>query len=294
MSVPASYLIIILIWSTTPLAIKWSSDGSGFLFALLSRMFIGALLCLLLIKVLRIKLPWHRQACRVYAAAGLGIYGAMISVYWGAQYIPSGMISVVFGLSPIITGVLASIWLNERGMTVLKVSGMVFGLVGLVLIFGTSFELGSNTAQGIAAVLLATLLHSISAVWLKSQNSSLPAVSITGGALLLVLPLYLLTWLIFDGSFPIDLPQRTSLSIIYLGVFGSVIGFVLYFYVLKRMEISRIVLITLVTPVLALIIGQRLNGETIGLEVWLGTIMILSGLLLYQWDSITLRIIKNR
>ena len=99
MSVQAAYLSIILIWSTTPLAIQWSTDGVGFLFALLARMTIGVIVCLLLLKIFRIPLPMHKQARRVYLAGGLGIYGAMLCVYWASRYIPSGLIAVLFGLS---------------------------------------------------------------------------------------------------------------------------------------------------------------------------------------------------
>ena len=53
MSVPAAYLAVILIWSTTPLAVKWSSEGPGFLFGALGRMALAAVLCVTLVTVLR-------------------------------------------------------------------------------------------------------------------------------------------------------------------------------------------------------------------------------------------------
>ena len=100
MSIPAAYLGIVLIWATTPLAIKWSGDEGGFLLGVTLRMTIGYAICLLLLWLLRIEFPWHRQARRSYLAAGLGVFGAMLSVYWGAQYIPSGLVSVLFGVLP--------------------------------------------------------------------------------------------------------------------------------------------------------------------------------------------------
>lgn len=285
MSVPAAYLGVIIIWSTTPLAIKWSGEEVGFLFGVASRMLIGAALCSLIMLLLARKLPWDRPARQTYLAAGLGLYGAMMSVYWGAQYIPSGLISVLFGLTPIVTGVIAAFWLQERSLTPGKLSGVLLGIVGLVIIFGTGIELKDGAVYGIAAVLLAVLLHSISAVWVKAINAQLPALEVTNGGLLVAAPLYLGTWLVLGQHWPIDIPLRTALSISYLAIFGSVLGFIMYFYVLKYIDASRVALITLVTPVLALLLGQVLNNESIQPVVWLGTCCILLGMSIYQWGE---------
>ena len=285
MSVPTAYLGIILIWSTTPLAIKWSGEEVGFLFGVASRMLIGAAVCTLLLLLLARKLPWHREARQTYLAAGLGIYGAMMSVYWGSQYIPSGLISVIFGLTPIVTGVIAAIWLQERSLTASKLAGIFLGIIGLIIIFGTGVELSESAVYGIAAVLLAVILHSVSAVWVKSISARLPALEVTNGGLLIAAPLYLVTWLLFSDGWPEDISTRTALSISYLAVFGSVLGFIMYFYVLKHIDASRVALVTLLTPVLALLLGQGLNNEIINPAVWIGTFCILVGMSVYQWGA---------
>lgn len=285
MSVPAAYLGVIIIWSTTPLAIKWSGEDVGFLFGVASRMLLGATVCTLLLLILARKLPWHREARLTYLAAGLGIYGAMMSVYWGSQYIPSGLIAVIFGLTPIVTGVIAAIWLQERSLTASKLSGIILGIIGLVVIFGSGIELRGGAGYGIAAVLVAVILHSISAVWVKSINAHLPALEVTNGGLLIAAPLYLATWLLFSDGWPESISSRTAMAIGYLAVFGSVLGFIMYFYVLKYIDASRVALVTLLTPVLALLLGQGLNNETIDPAVWVGTCCILVGMSVYQWGA---------
>lgn len=285
MSVPAAYIGIILIWSTTPLGINWSSQDVGFIFGVTGRMLLGAVVCLLLIRALRVALPWHRTAVRTYVAAGLGIYGAMISTYWGAQFIPSGLISVLYGLTPLVTGVLAALWLGERSFNAGKLAGLAAGVVGLAIIFANSLRIDPPALKGIAAVLLAVVLHSLSSVRVKRLGGDVSALAVTTGGLLVAAPLYLATWYAWDGRLPHALPLRTALAIVYLGVVGSVIGFVLYYYVLKHLTAARIALITLVTPITALLLGRLLNGEQVGTEVWLGTGVILSGLLLYQWSD---------
>jgi drug/metabolite transporter (DMT)-like permease len=68
-------------------------------------------------------------------------------------------------------------------------------------------------------------------------------------------------------------------------VFGTVIGFSLYFYILKKLEASRVALIPLITPVSALLLGQFFNGETISAGVWQGTAFILLAISLHQWGD---------
>ena len=294
MSVPAAFIGVIVIWSTTPLAIKWSGEGPGFLFGVSARMLIGTVLCLALMKLVRVALPWDRAARRTYVAAGAAIYASMMCVYWAAQQIPSGFISVLFGLTPLMTGVFACVWLAEQSFTPPKLLGMATGFVGLVFIFSGGLTLGAASAYGIAAVLVSVVLHAISAVWVKRIGAELPAMAVTGGGLLFALPCYLLTWLLFDRAWPEVLPAKALWSIVYLGVFGSVVGFILYYYALKNLEAGRTALITLVTPVLALLLGNALNGEAVSAQVAAGTALILSGLFLHQWGGTAYARVRRR
>jgi drug/metabolite transporter (DMT)-like permease len=286
------FMVVVLIWSTTPLAVKWSGEGPGFLFGVTARMVIGTLLMLLMARVKRVAIPWHAAAIKTYLAAGLGIYGAMICVYWGAQFIASGFISVLFGLTPILTGVFAWFLLEERGVTPLRILGILLGLFGLVLIFHRSFTLGHTVLLGIAAVVLAVLLHTISGVLVKRLLGNLSALSVTTGGLLIATPLYLLTWLIQDGQWPQQLPAQAMWSIIYLGVIATGIGFSLYFYILKHMPASQVALLTLLTPVLALWFGRAFNNEIVGVSAWIGTGLILFGMSIYQWGGLWLQRIR--
>lgn len=286
MSVPAAYLSIILIWSTTPLAIRWSETGEGFLFPVMARMLIGLAICLLLLGLFRIRMPWHRQARMTYLAAGLGIFGSMFCVYWGARYISSGLVALLFGLTPIFTSIAASFWLNERNFTPGKIIGTLLGLLGLAAIFGSGMSLGEHAMAGILVVLVAVMLQSLSLVWVKRVGAAIPAMAVTSGALMLVAPLFLLSWAIFDGTLPLSVTPRASWSILYLGLFGSVLGFNFYFYVIKRMEAGQIALITLITPVSALLLGQLLNSEKIVAGVWLGAACVLCGLIAHQWQAL--------
>lgn len=283
--VPAAFAGVVLIWATTPLAIKWSSEGAGFLFGVSSRMLLGALVCVFLLAMMGRRLPWHRGALGTYVVAGLGLWAAMTSVYWAARFIPSGLISVIFGLTPLVTGVMSLVWLDERPFTPARVAGMVLGVAGLALIFGRNLALASNAGWGVVAMVFAVAIHSASAVWVKRVDARLGALETTTGALIVAVPLYCANWLLFDGVVPAGLAPRAVWSIVYLAVFGSALGFIMYFHVLNSMSPSRVALITLVTPILALLLGQWANGEKVGLLEWTGTAVILGGLVLYHWGG---------
>lgn len=284
-SVPAAYIGVIIIWSTTPLAIQWSSIGPGFLFAVLGRMVIGVLICLLLVAVFRRRLPWHAAARNTYLAATLGIFGTMLCVYWGAQFIPSGLISVVYGLMPVLTGMIAAPLLAERGFTPGRAAAMLLGLVGLAVIFGSSVTLGAHAAYGIAAVVAGVALHALGTVLIKRIDASVSALEVTTGALLLAVPLFFVAWLVFDGVLPPAVPVRAAVAIVYLGLFGSVIGFVLYFYILRRISAGSTALITLIAPVTALWIGRLFNNEMLTRDILIGTALILAALVSHHWGD---------
>ena len=294
MSIPSAYIGVILIWATTPLTIKWSSEGVGFLFGVATRMGIGLVICLALVWMLRIELPRDRVAMQTYLAAGLGIFAAMLLTYWGAQYIDSGVISVLFGFTPVMTGVMATLWLGERIFTVPRMLGMLLGIAGLATIFNAPAEASGASLSGITAVLVAVVIHSSSSVWVKRIGADISAMAINSGALLIAVPLFFVAWLVGDGVLPEAVPEQAAMGIIYLGVFGTVLGFNLFYYVLKHISAGAISLITLITPVLALFLGIQFNGEVIAMQVWIGTALILSGLLSYQFGERLIRGLSGR
>jgi len=284
-----SYLSVVLIWSTTPLAIKWSAEEAGFVFAVFSRMVIGAVLAVGLMSLLRQKLSFRVEALKVYLAAAFSIYGSMQLVYWGSLYIPSGLIAVIFGFAPMLTSVIANRWLAEKQTATLQWIAMLVSLSGLVIIFFDDFQNQSFALKGILAIVLAVILHSGSAVVIKAMRVELSAISITTGGLLVSLPLFALTWTLSGGKLPEDLSLKAGFSILYLASMGSVVGFVLYYYVLEALTASTVALITLITPVTALIIGVVFNNEVVTTSLATGAILVLLGLMIYQWGQTVFR-----
>ncbi len=282
----SAYLGVILIWSTTPLGIVWSSQGVHYTFPLFARMAIGLVVSLLWLALTRTRFPTDLQARQSYAIAGFSIWAAMLCTYWGARFIPSGLISVVYGLSPIMTGLFAWAWLKEDAFSPLKIVGMLLGIAGLFVVFGGSIRLGSSAHWGIAAVLAAVILQAWGLVAIKRIGADVPAVAQTAGALAFTVLLSGLSLMIL-GDWPAHIPLRSAAATLYLGVFGSVAGFSLYYFLIKHISAGRVALITLITPVTALMLGMLLNGERLTRNIAEGTAMILFGLALYEWGLVS-------
>lgn len=100
MQVSVAYLAVLLIWSTTPLGIVWSSETINPTMAVLLRMLIAVILGSLVICIAKIELPLHKQAIRLYSFSALGIFGGMSFSYLAAGYLSSGVLSLSFGLAP--------------------------------------------------------------------------------------------------------------------------------------------------------------------------------------------------
>lgn len=277
-----AYLTVVLIWSTTPLAIKWSGEGPGYLFGVTSRMMIGWVLVLLLLAVMRQPLPLNRKALGNYLAVSGHIYASMLAVYWASQYIPSGWIAVIFGLTPMLTALLATMT-GERHLTFFKLAAYGLGVGGLAVIFGSALEYGPTAGMGILGVFAAAFLQAASAVGVKRINAGLPALAQVGGGLTLAVPAYLLTWALLDGGWPAALPTTSLASIAYLGIIATPLGFALYFYVLKHLAVTRVALITLITPVMALLLGRIVNHEPITSRVILGSGLILTAVFIHEF-----------
>lgn len=283
MALRLAYLGVVVIWATTPLAIKWSGESIGYLWAVSTRMTLGLACLLLLLLVSRQRLPWHKAAVLTYAAVASQLYAAMLVTYWAAQYIPSGWMSVIFGLSPFFTALMAAAVLRESSLGWRNLVAYGLGVGGLVVMFFNAIAIDYQAMLGVAGMLVSTVLHAASAVWVKHIKAAIaPTHAITGG-LLFSVPLYGLSLLLQDSSpLPLPLDDKTLYCILYLGLIATTVGFALYYFVLSKMAATSVAMINLITPVFSLWLGNQINHEAITPKVIIGTALILSALLLHS------------
>lgn len=282
MKVALAYIAVVLIWTTTPLAVKWSGE-TDWLFGVAARTALGAVIILPILYWSKTRFSFEWSAIKVYLAASIPILGGMTAMYWAAQYLPSGWIAILFALTPVMTGVLAHYLLPNSRLTKRKVFGVGLALLGLWIIFGPNLKNHMIEMQlfAIGAALLSVLLHSFGTVQVKRLNSTISSLHVVIGALwvtvighLMIAPSTLFIW-------P-DFTVREGWTILYAASIGSVLGFLLYFYLLKNVDAMKASLIPVITPVFAIILGHYLNGEPLNVSVWLGAGLVILGLIIFE------------
>ncbi len=281
MPVSLVYGVVVLIWSTTPLAIFFSNADFGFSLSVLLRMLIGVALVWLLLAIRKQRFLPSKHHWRVSAIASIGIFPAMPLVYWATQYIPTGLVSLMFSSSPFFVGGLSKILLGET-IGVRKVFGVAIAFTGMAIIFMDQMQFGSQTVFGILVMIASTFFFSLSAVLLKKHNANSGPLQQAGGSMLFALPGLLITWLLVDASVPASLSWQPSVAMLYLAVVGSVLGFSGYFFLLKNLTVSSVSLISMISPVLAILWGFLFKGEVLNLMFMLGAAVLLLGLAVYS------------
>jgi len=197
---------------------------------------------------------------------------------------------VIFAMSPFVTGLMTLWLLKQNPFTVKKILALALALAGLIIIFYHQLQFNIRSIYGIASILLSCVLFSFSSVWVKKLTQQeavkLDAFHQASGALLFSLPGLVLCWWLMDGELPQQISMKSGASIIYLSIIGSLVGAALFFYVLQRLSASAVSLITLMTPVLAIIIGKQLANEDLSSQTLTGVAIVLLALLLYMPWSI--------
>jgi drug/metabolite transporter (DMT)-like permease len=286
MQLAAVYIAVLLIWSTTPLGIVWSSESVSPSLALLLRMSIALVIGSVIIKLAKIPLPCNKQAFRFYSLSAIGVAGGMVFTYLAARTIPSGMISLIFGIAPLLSGLFSQKILAEKPFSLSKKGALMISFIGLFIVCYDKLFTNTVTAPinpfDLAYILVAVTLFSLSGVLIKSVKINMHPVASTVGTLAVSLPFFLVVWLILDGTFMLpEFASKSMWSIVYLGVAGSLLGFIGYFYILKRLSASTVSLVTLITPVVAIILGSQLNGEIVTNSLIIGSAFIMFGLFLF-------------
>ncbi|MEY8248087.1 MAG: DMT family transporter [Bermanella sp.] len=291
MKLVSIYAAVVLIWSTTPLGIRFSVESLDFIQALAMRMGLSLVLCVVLLKVLRIPFMFSRAAFMGYGLGAIAVSGAMLCVYWAAQTLSSGLVSVMWGLTPLIVGIYGRMLLPNGKFGMNRLLCMGLAVLGLYIIFSQQVSLGEHMVVALVVLLLGINLQSVSSVLIQRLQAMpgyepLHPLVQTTGALLLSMPAYGLVWFFFSGPLPEQVGWLSVGAVVYLATFGSVAGFIGYFYLLSNMSADDVSLITLITPVLALLLGTYVAGEQLHPNTWLGSLTIMLALLVNQQQQV--------
>lgn len=280
-----AYLIVVLVWASTPLAIKWSAEAGAPVGSVMLRMLIAFLIGLMILLALGRRLRRDRRALASYAAAVPGVFGAMALSYHASMSLPSGMMSVMFGMAPLISGLILQALPGATKLRRWHWIGCGLGVLGLAVVFADSLALGRDQLAALAMMLAAVTLFSGSGIAVQRVAAGLGPLEQTLGALAFSLPCFLALWLTSGESLTIPLSPRGLWSVLYLALFGSLLGFLCYFLILSRLPAATVALVTLITPVLALTLGMTLNREQPSASMLVGAALILVALGAYLFGD---------
>ncbi len=281
-----AYITLIAIWSTTPLIIKWSAADVSFAGAIFWRILLSAVLAFIILKVRKEKLFIYPGVWKFYTIAAMGIAPNFLLVYWSSLWISSGLIAVIFSTTPFLIGLLSYYWLGKNVFTIQRIIALCVAMAGLMVIFADQLLIvGEKGAYGILAMVLSIISFAVSSTWLQKMGGNIPVLQTTTGGLCFSVPPLALAWWVFDGELPFPVSLAGGLSILYLGIVGSLIGFMLYYFLLHRITAYVVSTVGMISPVFALILGVVIEDEAFSVRLLMGTVMVLFGVALYHIRS---------
>ena len=282
-----TYGLLVFIWATTPLAIVWSVTDLHPMWALVLRFFIALPLAVSVLLLLKVKFPIHKVALSSYVAGSLSLIGSQIFTYAATPYLSSGLIALMFGLAPIMAGLIGSFGFQQK-LAGLQWLGMGTSIIGLAMICLSGSQKHVQPI-GIVLMLISVFAYSLSIFLVKKINADVQPMAQATGSILVstVLAALLLPW-IWQYA-PTHLPSvKSLLALAYTVVMASLIAMFCYFKLVQNLKATTLSLTTVMTPMLAILIGAYLNHEQLSAQVFVGAVVILFGLFLYFYKDLGL------
>jgi putative membrane protein PagO len=258
--------------------IKLGLRGAPPMTAVAIRFIIAAILVFFIIAVRRKRIP--RTPEFLYLSLFLSVFHLALPyvlVYWGEQYVSSGLTAVLFGTLPINVAILARILIGNP-LTLRKVAGILAGFAGVWVIFSGSVSFGGiKSAQGVVAILFSALSAGLATVISKKYASRYDPFVILAVPFAVAGFLALAVAVPVESGNPLRYDALTWVTILYLAVLGSVVGFSLFFWIIKRIDVTVLSYQTFIIPVLAVMIGWIFLRETVTIRVAGGALLIVVG-----------------
>ena len=274
----ALYALICLIWGSTWLAIKVGLVGVPPFLGAGLRFLISTLLVGLVLAARRKRFRLTRDDKICVLSLGLLVFWLdYAAVYWAEMRISSGLTAILFSTMPLMTALLSRFWTRSETLGSHKLIGIIIGTVGTVLLFWPDQRLGSAQALGMLAVLAGSLFSAINLVTLKRYGARSDPFVLNffgmglGAVCLLGMSAVLETWSAVAWT------HTNILAILYLSVFGSVIAFSAYYYLIKVMDATIVSLTTLIIPIVALALGRAILHESVSSTALAGIATIIAG-----------------
>jgi drug/metabolite transporter (DMT)-like permease len=203
------------------------------------------------------------------------------SVVWAEQWVPSGLTAVIIATTPFWMVGLDSMTGRGEGLTGRRLSGLLVGFAGIVLLVWPELTLpgdgGRQFALGLVALQIAEIGWSLGSIYSKRRGPDDDPITtatfemILGGLMMLAGATIRNEWQALSFN------MRTTLSFVYLATIGSIGGFVAYLYALKHLPISTVSLYAYINPVIAVLLGVIVLGEPFDSRMVIAAALVLVG-----------------
>ena len=275
------WLVLCGIWGSTWLFIKLGlEDLPPFTFAAI-RFVIALAIVLSIIRIRGIELPRARADWILLAVTGTLSFGFNYGlVFWGEQYITSGLAALLQATTPAFGLVFAHFNLPGERLSWARIGGVVLGVCGVAVVFSNQLAVaGRQALAGCVALILSSIFVAYSNVLVKRYGKNLNPAIMAAGQMLFGLILLLAVGIPLEGN-PLRFhwTPMAVIALLYLAVVGSVIAFLLYYWLILNMDVTKSMLIALVTPVVAVILGMIVLNEEFGWRTLAGGAMIILGI----------------
>lgn len=290
------YILVCLIWGSTWFAIRLGLDsftplaGAGFRFVL------SAFLFFIVIKYKKIEIKMDKLALKIYLM--LAFFSFVIPyamLYWAQQHISSGLTSILFGVLPIFVLIGARIMLPENRITGFQWAGIILGFIGLIIIFSENLKVNLGTDfLGMIAILSAGIIQAVITVIMKKYSSYLNPIALNYYPVLIAGPVLLIIGFIFEDHSKWIFDTNGILSVSYLALFGTVIAFSIYYWLMHKIDIVLIALTSIITPIIAVVMGCFILLEDFTINDIIGSSVVLIGVLFANFNDIINYLSKKR
>lgn len=277
----AELLLLGLIWGGSFLSIRVALDEIPVITSVLHRTGWAMLVLWGVVLMLRLAIPRELRVWFAFLVMGLlnnVIPFALMS--WGQLYIETGLTSILNGATAIFGVIVAAFVFADERLTLRKAIGVGLGFLGVATAIGldafASFDLRS-TAQ--LAVLAGTVSYAFASAWARARLGHLPAQVAAAGMLTGSTAILLPAALLVDGPVSFDLQPVTWAAIAYYAVIATAGAYLLYYRVLAMAGSGNLMLVTLLIPPVAIVLGAVVLGEDLHPQAYVGFVLLGLGLL---------------
>jgi len=282
----AIYVMLCLIWGSTWLVIKVGYGGLGPFNVAALRFLIASIVLAPIVPLFRASWPSTRTEWTLVVWVGLVLFAADYGlIYWGEQFLDSGLTSILFALLPLVTIGFAHLYVPGDRISGRKLAGSVVAFGGIVALFGDRVRLDPAGLGPMLAIVTSTVCAAAAGVATKRHGGNLHPASLNAPAMLIgAAALGAASLAAGDGlALPLDAP--TWSAIVYLAIAGSVITFLGYFTLLKSWSVTSLSFISVFTPTIALFLGFVFLDERPTISSGVGAALILGGVALALSDK---------